>query len=736
MSINRIAFIVTLTWLSVIHSIGIHGKNTVKLEVTSHRTSETPISKFIFGNFVEAGFGRQVSGMWSEMVYNRGFMLPGSYPSFGEIKSTTQWWMFPPSMYNNNAPFWHSGYEEEQWSVTDTAAIHLSRSRGTESFKGLSSLLMTKTSETLGGLRQKGIYLESGKEYHFSLTGGFRQNGFKVGESLAGFNPICKEEKETRPFEMTVRDEQNPNHILYRTVFQFRGHQQLFNCDIPDLNFTGKTIIELAYDWKGMVALSCCSLMPKDNVFGWRRDVVELLKAIKVPVIRYPGGCYASFYDWRRYVGPRDNRENSSSFYWGGLDDNDASIDEFLELCDEVGCEPQICINMMSSTPFKAAEFVEYLNGDDSSSMGRFRKENGVIRKRKVRFFEMDNEAGRKWNALDYARNVESFSKAMRAVDPEIKTMMMFYSFDHGEEYLEQMLQIAGKNIDYVISRNGSPTFVNKTLLVLKKYNETNGTHIKLTNTEWLADGNSPEPFEDKEIPQNFRWTSRLEDNYKKVLSYRQIHWFYALNGASRLLDYLSYGGDFFLANFNNCVNTWGQNVIESSKEGAWLSPMGEVFHFFSGQTEKYSLETILYGNQKKTPLLNSEATLNDPNVEFQLIVNRQSQSEFFKVQACETDEGLNIYFINKSTNPITIQQTLPNGYYVESIEDLYAPDRLSRTYFEKSDIKTSSRLLKNSSKIDIRPLSLSRIKAIKRTGKNIDTKNKGFSDSCQDLTH
>ena len=711
----------------------------LKIEVKDVRTSKSPISKFIFGNFVEAGFGRQVSGMWSEMIYNRGFMLPGTYPSFGDIKSTTQWWMFPKAMYNSNAPFWHSGYEEEQWFVTDSANIHLTRSRGTESFKGLSSLLLTKASEALGGLRQNGIYLESNKEYHFSITGGFRQNGFKVGESLSGFGAICQEEKTTRPFEVILREESNPDRILYRKVFQFRGYQQQFSCDISKLNFTGRAIIELSCAWKGIIALSCCSLMPKDNIYGWRKDVVELLKAMKVPVIRYPGGCYASFYDWRKYVGPRDTRENTSSFYWGGLDDNDASIDEFMQLCDEVGCEPQICINMMSSTPFKAAEFVEYLNGTDSTSMGHFRKENGVARKRKVRFFEMDNEAGRKWNALDYARNVVDFSKAMKAVDPNIKTMMMFYSFDHGDEYLEQMLQIAGKSIDYVINRNSSPKFVTRIISILEKFNETNGTNIKLTNTEWLADGNSPEPFEDKEIPQSFHWTSRLEESYKKVLSYRQIHWFYALNGASRLLDYLSYGGDFFLANFNNCVNTWGQNVIESSKEGAWLSPVGEIFRFFSVQNEKYPLETIINDKQKDIQSIKS-IPLNDPNAEFQLIENRQSQTEFLKIQTCETDDGLSIYFVNKSKDTVTLQYILPKGYTIESIEELYAPDRLSRTFLDKSDIIAKSRTLKDTNRTDIQPLSLNRLKATKKeeniSGTKLNGKGNNFPDSYSDLNH
>ncbi|MDR3184817.1 MAG: hypothetical protein LBT49_05375 [Prevotellaceae bacterium] len=673
----------------------------VKAEISNRRLSETPVSKHIFGNFVEAGFGRQVSGMWSEMIYNRSFMLPGSYPKFGDSQTTTQWWMFPVSMYNSNAPFWHSGYEEMDWETTDPALIKMSRTLGTESFKGISSLQLTKSNNKWAGISQKGIYIQAGREYTFYLLGG-TQTVFPKNENL------------TTSFEIILREEANPANILFRKQFVLKGYQEYHTCDIPDLNYTGRVILEMGYEQYGNVVLSCCSMMPKDNVHGWRKDVVELLKAVNVPVIRYPGGCYASFYNWRNYVGQRDTRETSTSYYWGGLDDNDASIDEFLQLCDEVGCEPQICINMMTGTPFKAAELVEYLNGGENTAMGRFRRENGVTRNRKVRLFEMDNEAGRKWTALQYAEQVVDYAQAMRAIDPDIQIMMMTYSFNEEKDYFEQMLQIAGKHIDFVIHRDYSPRFVNQTLTTLRKYNEANGTNIKLTNTEWLADSQSPAPFTDKEIPQQFWWDAQMQDSYKKVLSFRQIHWFYALNGAANLLDYLSYGGEFFLANFNNCVNTWGQNIIEASKEVAWLSPMGEVFRFFAKRDDLYPLQSLLPDKQSETTQdKNNAKVFNDTNVEFPLMVNRQSQTAFFKITACETNEGINIYFVNKSTDPVRLQPVLPKGYHPVKIEELYAPNRLSRTYYDHSDVKTEARTLKNQKIVEIRPLSISRIKCI-----------------------
>lgn len=682
----------------------------VKVEVSEQRIAEAPISPYIYGNFIEAGFGRQISGMWSEMIYNRSFVLPGSYPRMGEVRSTTQWWMFSESMYNANAPFWHSGYEENDWEVTDKSLITLSRTRGTESFKGTDALQLTKPNDQRAGIAQKGIYLQAGKRYSFYLLGGVRTGLPKVSASLPGFKQVNRQEGLTLPLELTIREEANPGRVLFSKQFGLKGYEEYHRCTIPDLQFTGRAIIELSYSWKGNVALSCCSLMPEDNVHGWRKDVVEHLKEIKVPVIRFPGGCYASFYQWRNYVGPRDSRPTSYSYYWGGLDDNDASIDELMQLCEETGCEPQVCINMMTSTPYKMAEFVEYLNGGDDTPMGRFRQENGVTRKRKVRLFEMDNEAGRKWTALQYAEKVVEFGKAMKAVDPDIQLMMMAYSFPDEVEYLPQMLQIAGEHIDYIIHRDGSPRFVSRMLQIIRKYNKEHNRHIKLTNTEWLASGNSPKAFDDPEIPQRFGWKPQLQNDYRKVLSFRQIHWFYALNGAAQLLDFLSYGGDYYLANFNNCVNTWGQNVIEASKEGAWLSPMGEVFKFFARRDDRYPLKSRLLdtknrdgGNQAKSDVYN------DPNVDFPLIVNRESQTDLYKVVASDTEEGINLYFINKNDEPVELQQILPSGYRPMRIETLYAPNRLSRTYLNHSDVQYEERSLKGKS-VRLKPLSVNRI--------------------------
>jgi alpha-L-arabinofuranosidase len=651
------------------------------LRVTSERLSQVPISRFILGNFIESGFGRQTSGMWAEMLYNRSFqeIPPYKRPTWG-------WLQLDTAYYNENAPFWHSGYEECDWELISPERSQRWHTHGSDTFKGLCSLVVSNDAEgQYAGIKQRGIHFQAGEEVRFSIFGGFAMGwGQKVSPSLAGLDPIDDMALERRTVHIVLKEEGNEQNILFSHSLRFRCLQKQFELDILLPDYTGRAVLEIAFEWEGSLLLSWCSLMPQNNVKGWRADVVELLKKVSPPVIRFPGGCFTSFFDWMDAVGPRGQRAAMESYYWGGLDENDVGVDEYLDLCAQVGAEPQICINMMTSTPFRAAELVEYCNGSDESSMGRFRKENGVTRRKKVIFWEMDNEPSRKWSALQYARQVVEFAVAMRSIDPDIQIMMAYYGFKQDLEWLPQMLEIAGEHIDFVIHRQKSKDFIEKALAIIREYNSRNGTTIRQVNTEWLANLAAPEPFDDPEIPQDYKWQGKIINDYKKVISFRQIHWFYALNAACSLLDYMSLGGEFYLANFNNCVNTWGQNVIESAKEGAWLSPAGYVFRFFGDLDGRYPLRTEF--TQGETPLL--------------------------KAQACETEDEqrVHIYVVNIGRDALSVSVDLPTDYKVDLIQVLFAPDRLSRCHLHTSQVRSEIQQVNNQSPMRIKPLSVNRI--------------------------
>jgi len=104
------------------------------MRVGKQRLSDVPISRFILGNFIESGFGRQVSGMWAEMLFNRSFIDVPPYNG--------GWVRLRREYYNENAPFWHSGDEEFDWELIDEHSAR-SRTRGFDSFKGMDSLLVS-----------------------------------------------------------------------------------------------------------------------------------------------------------------------------------------------------------------------------------------------------------------------------------------------------------------------------------------------------------------------------------------------------------------------------------------------------------------------------------------------------------------------------------------------------------------------------------------------------------------
>jgi hypothetical protein len=524
--------------------------------------TETPTDRRIFGNFIESGFGRQVPGMWAEMLYNRAFR---SVPEYN--KATWEWLGLDRAHYNDKAPFWHSGYEENNWIMVGNPSVR--HSCGSFTYKGTSSLMLLNSHEgQICGVTQKGIHLQKGRQYCFRLFAGVRGDIGNAG--LNGFGDSIHSEDE-KSLQVKIG--------RYETSFGLTTVSKAFEWQFTAAQ-TEEVEISLLFGFEGTLLLSCASLMPADNLGGWRRDVVEKLQEVAPSVVRFPGGCFVSFYNWESSIGDRDTREPQPSFYWGGLEENDVGLDEFLHLSELVGFEPQICFNMMTSSPFKSRQMVEYLNAPMETGMGRLRMLNGHTEQYNVRLFEMDNEPGRKWTAEQYALQCVNFSREMRLADSAIQFMMAAYSYS--PELLPYMLEIAGKHIDYVIYRQGNPAFVAQILPVLRAYNAKNGTNLKLVNTEWLPSCRSIEPFEDPNVPVNFSWHGEITNDYRNVFSTQQLSWNYALNGAHRLLDYISYGGEFALANFNNLCNTWGQNVIEATKDSCYLSCMGQVFALFA----------------------------------------------------------------------------------------------------------------------------------------------------------
>ena len=130
------------------------------------------------------------------------------------------------------------------------------------------------------------------------------------------------------------------------------------------------------------------------NTQGYRTDVFNALKELQVPVLRWPGGCFADEYHWMDGIGPRDKRPTMQNNNWGGtIEDNSFGTHEFLNLCEMLGCEPYISGNVGSGTVEELAKWVEYMTSDGNTPMARLRRQNGRIKPWHVKFLGVGNES-------------------------------------------------------------------------------------------------------------------------------------------------------------------------------------------------------------------------------------------------------------------------------------------------------------------------------------------------------
>lgn len=129
------------------------------------------------------------------------------------------------------------------------------------------------------------------------------------------------------------------------------------------------------------------------NVNGIRTDIVEALKNIRVPVLRWPGGCFADEYHWKDGIGDKSKRKKMVNTNWGHVtEDNSFGTHEFMELCEQIGCQPYIAGNVGSGTVSELAEWVEYMTFDGVSPMADMRKANGREKPWKLKYLGIGNE--------------------------------------------------------------------------------------------------------------------------------------------------------------------------------------------------------------------------------------------------------------------------------------------------------------------------------------------------------
>ena len=375
----------------------------------------------------------------------------------------------------------------------------------------------------------------------------------------------------------------------------------------------------------------------KDRI---RLDVVEALKKIKVPNLRWPGGCFADEYHWRDGIGPRDQRPKMVNTNWGGVtEDNSFGTHEFLELCSLIGCEPFIAGNVGSGTVEEMSKWIEYLNFDGESPMAKIRKENGREKPWKVSFWGVGNETwgcGGNMTPDFYADQYKQFASFAKNYPGAPLKKVVSGASDADYNWTEVCMKkiplhmMWGTGLHYYTlpsgqwSKKGSATSFDEPEYFATMKNALFMDEL-VTRHSAIMDKYDPEKRVALVVDEWGIWTD-VEPGTNPGFLYQQNSLRDALVAASTLNIFNNHSERVRMANLAQTVNVL-QALILTEKEKMLLTPTYHVFDLFKvHQDAKYlpvNLKSPDYiSGGKKIPAVNVSASIDSLGVTHISLVN------------------------------------------------------------------------------------------------------------------
>lgn len=410
--------------------------NRALVKVTREPLCPGAINPFQYGQFVEY-LCNLVPAMWSEKLYDGSFegLTPYKFVFLKETDFKEKPWY--PSGAVNRAEFTldHttkvSGDVSEEITVTDGAPCTV-------------------------GVSQDGIFLEGGRACDFKIWLRVR--------NLRG------------PARVTLHHEAR---VYARCEFQPGDDWKKFSARLVPSAGDDNATLTIEFRGPAILWLDNASLIPEDTVGGWRRDVVEAVRALKPGIIRFGGSTLddpnLGEFEWKDTIGDPDRRRPFRA--WGGLQPTGPGLEEFVQFCRAVGAEPLICVRFGKRTPQDAAEEVQYFNGGTDTPMGAWRARNGHAEPYHIRYWQIGNER----ESRDYDDRLADFCRAMKAVDPTVRLLSSFPT--------PALLRNAGSYLDYVCPHHYSHdlAWMENNLLEVAQMvrDDAPGRPIKIGVTEW-----------------------------------------------------------------------------------------------------------------------------------------------------------------------------------------------------------------------------------------------------------
>jgi len=371
--------------LILFSAVSVAQTQTVNATIDASKT-DAPISKYIYGQFLEHIGGIVNNNIWAEMLDDRKFYYPinshpptePSGPSFRRM--TVRHWM---------------PIGAEEFVVMDTDHPYV----------GDHTPMVKLDSQDVRGIQQSGLAVRKGKAYkgRIVLAGA---PGTKVRVTLVWGN-------EASDRQTVAINKIGPDYRKVPLSFQAQG-------DSDDAR------LEIVGTGAGSFHIGAVSLMPANNVQGFRAEVIAALKQLHSGVYRWPGGNFVSGYEWRNAIGDPDKRPPIMDPVWHAVQPNDVGTDEFMTLCRLLDVEPYVTVNGGFGDEWSAAQLVEYANGAVTTPMGKLRAANGHPEPYHIKFWGVGNEPWGEWQlgfmpVAQWELKHDMFAKAMRKVDPTIK---------------------------------------------------------------------------------------------------------------------------------------------------------------------------------------------------------------------------------------------------------------------------------------------------------------------------
>ena len=421
------------------------------------------------------------------------------------------------------------------------------------------------------------------------------------------------------------------------------------------------------------------------NVNGMRIDVVQALKEMKIPVLRWPGGCFADEYHWGDGIGPKEKRKKMINTHWGGLvEDNSFGTHEFMELCRQLECEPYINGNLGSGTVQEMSEWVEYLTFDGISPMADLRKQNGHEEPWKVKYFGVGNEnwgCGGNMTPEFYGNMYRRYQTYCRNYGEN-----KLYKIAGGPNvddynWTEQVMKIAGNYMDGLSLHyythpggweNKGPATgfseavwyetMNKTLrieeLIIK--------HLEIMNKY------DPEKRVDLIVDEWGSWYA-VEPGTNPGFLYQQNTMRDALIAGINLNIFNKHSDRIKMTNIAQVVNVL-QSVILTEGEKMILTPTYHVFNMYKNHQEatlvESFIETKMIGvdEENQVPNLNESVSI-DSKGRINITINNLSIDEGYDIEGIIVDRPIKSVSATILTNEMSAYNTFDNPEVVKPEE-------------------------------------------------------------------